>query len=158
MTAPGTWPTPNPELADALIGSVLAAQGVIPHKAIEPTPWRVADFDRCVPWIASALKGQDDLTVDEIRDGVWGGWFQFWPADDGVMVSEVILSPRLRGLHVIAAGGTLRAIRELLPAVEAFARQAGANVGGATGRKGWIRYLRQFGYAPSKLTTVERAL
>lgn len=152
------WPAPHPGLAAALIGSVLAAQGFTPAHDTTPTrPWKLAEFDRCADWIAAALKGQG-LTVADVREGVRQGWYFLFSEPDGAMVAELLLSPRLRGIHVLAAGGTMRAIRELTPKVEAFSRQAGCNYGGATGRKGWTRALRSFGYAPSKLSTVEKAL
>lgn len=152
------WPTPNPDLANALVGSILAAQGFIPSKDGSVTqPWRLSEFDRCAHWIAAALKGQD-LTVEQVREGVRLGWLQLFHTHDGVMVSEVLMSPRLRAVHVLAAGGSLRAMQELTPKVESFARMAGCNYGGASGRKGWVRWLRRFGYAPSPLTTVEKAL
>lgn len=152
------WPAPNPALAAAVIGSVLAAQGFAPrHDTTTTRPWKLADFDRCAGWIAAALKGQG-LTVGEVREGVRQGWYYQFSTHDGAMVAELLLSPRLRGIHVLAAGGTMRAIRELTPKVEAFSRLAGCNYGGATGRKGWTRALRSFGYAPSNLSTVEKAL
>lgn len=152
------WPTPNPELAHALVGSILAAQGFTPSKDKGPgSPWLLTEFDRCAPWIAAALKGQN-LTVEEVREGVRFGWLQLFHTHDGVMVSEVMLSPRIRAVHVLAAGGTLRAMEELTAKVEMFARLAGCNYGGATGRKGWVRWLRRFGYAPPTQVTVEKAL
>ena len=157
-SAPSPWPSPNPALTHALIGSILAAQGFAPAQDTTTTrPWKLTEFDRCADWIASALKG-GDLTLAEVRDGVRADWFQLFSAPDGVMVTEFLLSPRLRAVHVLAAGGTLRAMQELTPKVEAFARMAGCTHGGATGRKGWVRWLRRFGYAPSPLTTVEKVL
>ena len=153
-----TWPSPNPPLAAALIGSVLAAQGFAkPVDRHARAPWAEGEFNRCAGWIEAALKGQG-LTLDDVREGVRKGWYFLFPAPDGVMVAEFIVSPRMRGVHVLAAGGTLRAMAELTPRIEEFARQAGCNYGGATGRKGWVRWLRRFGYSPSNLSTVEKAL
>lgn len=158
---PPQWPTPKPELIHAMIGSVLAAQGMTPPRTGARAPWgeaeKMAEFDRCAPWIASALKGAD-LTLEDVREGVRGGWFFPFYARDGVMIAETVLSPRLRAIHVIAAGGTLRAIAELTPMIEDFARLAGCNYGGASGRKGWTRWLKRFGYAAPSLCTVEKAL
>lgn len=153
-----SWPSPDPQLTTALIGSVLAAQGFAkPIDRHVRSPWAQGEFDRCAGWIEAALKGQS-LTLDDVREGVRKGWFFLFPASDGAMVAEFIISPRLRGVHVLAAGGSLRAIAELTPKVEDFAREAGCNYGGATGRKGWVRWLRRFGYSPSHLYTVEKAL
>lgn len=153
---PTAWPAPKPELVNALVGSILAAQGMIPANA-SPGPWGMSEFDRCSGWIASALKG-GDLTLAEVRDGIRNGWFHLFHHAEGVMVTEFILSPRVRALHVIAAGGSLKAMADLTPKAEHFAWMAGANWTGATGRKGWVRWLRRFGYAPSNMMTVEKAL
>ena len=155
------WPAPNPELAAALIGAVLAGQGFIPPRERGSAPWTATDladrFDRCSAWISNALKG-GSLTLAEVREGVMGGWFTLWSEPDGCMVSETILSPRMRAIHVFVAGGTMRAISVLTPSIEEFARMAGFNFGGATGRKGWVRALRRQGYVLPALATVEKAL
>lgn len=64
------------------------------------------------------------------------------------MVSEFIVSPRRRALHVWIMGGSLEAVDALIPQVEAFGRLHGCEIGGASGRKGWLRYLKKHGYAP----------
>ncbi|WP_426046075.1 hypothetical protein [Brevundimonas sp. TWP3-1-2b1] len=156
-----TWPAPNPALAAAVMGSIMAGQGLC--EVSDSQPWsaieRGTEFDRCAHWIADALKSAS-LTAAEVREGVVGGWFHLWSGKDveGAMVSEIVASPRLRAIHVFAAGGTLGAVAKLTPDIERFARMAGCNFGGATGRKGWIRFLRRFGYAPAALTTVEKEL
>ena len=157
-TTSTTWPAPSPAHAISAFGSVLAAQGyVVPQNLTTAEPWLMPELTRCEPWIVDALKGAG-LTMADVREGVAAGWYHLWRVPDGVMVTEWILSPRIRALHVIASGGTLRAMAELTPKVEAFARLAGASHGGATGRKGWVRWLRRFGYSPSHLSTVEKAL
>jgi hypothetical protein len=99
-------------------------------------------------WIASALDGSG-WTPDEIWQGVQTGIFHLFMHEEGCMVGEFITSPRHKVMHVFAAGGTLKAISELLPTVEAFGRLHGCDSGGATGRKGWARYLKRFGYEPA---------
>jgi len=152
-----TWPASSPGHAISAFGSILAAQGyVAPQNLTTAEPWLMPELSRCEPWIRDALKGAG-LTLDEVREGVKAGWFHLFHTPDGAMVTEWILSPRMRALHVIAAGGSLRAIEELTPKIEDFARMAGASHGGASGRKGWVRWLRRFGYAPPALATVEKA-
>lgn len=62
------------------------------------------------------------------------------------MVSEIIQSPRCRVMHVFAMGGSLEAAEALLPQVEACGRALGCQTGAATGRKGWGRWLKKYGY------------
>ena len=99
-------------------------------------------------WIASALEGSG-WSVDEIMAGVSQGVFHLFVHEEGCMVGEFIVSPRQKVMHIFAAGGSLKAINDLLPTVEAFGRLHGCDIGGATGRKGWARYLRRFGYEPA---------
>lgn len=99
-------------------------------------------------WISEALEGSG-WTVPEILDGIQRGDFHLFMHDEGCMVGEFITSPRHKVMHIFAAGGTLNAMDDLLPTVEAFGRMHGCDIGGATGRKGWSRYLKKFGYSPA---------
>lgn len=99
-------------------------------------------------WIASALDGSG-WTPEEVFEGVRAGVFHLFTHEEGCMVGEFIVSPRHRVMHVWAAGGSLKAMTELVPEVEAFGRRNGCDIGGATGRKGWARFSRRFGYGPA---------
>jgi hypothetical protein len=107
-------------------------------------------------WIEAALEGTG-WTVDEVYDGAADGAFRIFTHPRAVMVSEVIQSPRHRVMHVWAAGGYLDGIEALLPEVEAWGRVMGCDAGGATGRKGWVRYLAKHGYRPAQCA-VEKEL
>lgn len=100
-------------------------------------------------WVEAALAGSG-WTFDEIMDGVSRGDFHLFRHPEGCMVAEFITSPRHKVLHVFAAGGSLKAMDDLLPVVENFARASGCDAGGATGRRGWARYLRKYGYRPAQ--------
>lgn len=99
-------------------------------------------------WIDSALEGSG-WSYEEIMEGVHKGDFHLFVHDEGCMVGEFITSPRHKVMHIFAAGGSLAAIHDLLPTVEAFGRLHNCDVGGATGRKGWARFLKQYGYEPA---------
>lgn len=104
--------------------------------------------DRVRGWIEAALEGSG-WTADEIFAGVRQAHFHLFEHPDGCMVGEFIVSPRHKVMHVFVAGGSLQAITALLPEVEAFGRQNGCDTGGATGRKGWVRFLSRYGYEPA---------
>lgn len=99
-------------------------------------------------WIASALDGSGN-TPDEIWKGVQTGIFHLFMHSEGCMVGEFIESPRHKVMHIFAAGGTLKAMSELGPTVETFARLNDCDMTCATGRKGWLRYARKHGYQPA---------
>lgn len=88
-------------------------------------------------------------TADEILAGVERGDFFLFPHPEGCVVGEFITSPRHRVMHVFAAGGTMRAVTDLGPVVEAFGRLHGCDMVSATGRKGWLRVSKQYGYEPA---------
>lgn len=109
----------------------------------------MTEWDRCRPWIEAALT-DSGWTFEEIKTGD----FYLFSRPDGCMVAEVISSPRTKVFHVFANGGVkggrgLRAAAEMIPEVEAFGRALGCVVGGATGRKGWVRFLKKHGYQPA---------
>lgn len=97
-------------------------------------------------WIASA---GCDWTPDEIWQGVQRGDFHLFHHPEGCMVGEFIVSPRHKALHIFAAGGTLKAMSDLGPTVEAFGRLHNCDMTCATGRRGWLRYARKHGYQPA---------
>lgn len=99
-------------------------------------------------WIASALDGSG-WSPGEILEGVADGRFLLFMHDEGCMVGEFIESPRHKALHIFAAGGTLKAMSDLGPTVEAFGRLHNCDMTCATGRKGWLRYARKHGYQPA---------
>ena len=111
-------------------------------------------MEHCRAWIESA---GCDWTFEEIRQGVERGCFFLFEHPEGCMVAEFIVSPRHKVMHVFIAGGSLGAMRALLPQVEAFGRKHGCDSGGATGRKGWTRFLAQYGYRPAS-PAVEKEL
>lgn len=85
-------------------------------------------------------------TADDILSGVEQGHFHLFHHPEGCMVGEFITSPRHKVIHIFAAGGSLKAMADLGPTVEAFGRLHGCDAAGATGRKGWVRFASRFGY------------
>lgn len=86
--------------------------------------------------------------VSEIMEGVQRGDFHLFMHDEGCMVGEFITSPRAVGFNIFAAGGSLKAMSDLIPLAEDYARSRGATFAGCVGRKGWVRFLQPYGYAP----------
>jgi hypothetical protein len=99
-------------------------------------------------WIEAALKGSG-WTADEIWRGIRSGDFHLFIHPEGCMVGEFIVSPRHRVMHIFAAGGTLKAMDDLGPTVEAFGRLHNCDMASATGRRGWQRHARKHGYQPA---------
>lgn len=112
-------------------------------------------------WIEAALEGHD-LTADEVEEGILRGDFFLFEVEGGCAIAEFVVSPRMKAIHVFAAGGNkndggLAAVRKAIPQIEAFGKRHGCTTGGGTGRRGWVRALKDLGYTESE-TSVEKVL
>lgn len=116
-----------------------------------------AEIGRCSSWLEAALEhGGKTHTIDDIYKGILERRFQFWPAHDAALVTEVIDYPRERHLHVFLAGGNLETILEMRPSIEAYAKALDCSAMGMCGRAGWARALKDYGYSKSMTTVVKR--
>ena len=61
---------------------------------------------KCRKWIQSALdKGGDTHDFVDIVDGVQSGHMQLWSGANGCAVTEILVYPNKKILHVFLAGG-----------------------------------------------------
>jgi hypothetical protein len=87
--------------------------------------------------------------IEDIAEGLKKGRFQLWPADDSVVVTEIIVYPRLKNLHFFLAGGDLDELRLMRPLIESWGRDMGCTRVSLAGREGWSKtFLRDEGYRP----------
>jgi len=87
--------------------------------------------------------------IEDIAEGLKKGRFQLWPADDSVVVTEIIVYPRLKNLHFFLAGGDLDELRLMRPLIESWAKSMGCTRVSLAGRQGWAKtFLRDEGYKP----------
>lgn len=101
-----------------------------------------AEFDRCAPWIESALPhcfGNYELS--DVRDACLAGQMQLWPGQRSAMVTEIHRWPRRTAIHVLFAGGDLDELRAMSRDVLAWAKTKGCDHATVTGRDGWARAL-----------------
>ena len=64
------------------------------------------DLMRGKAWIESALKkGGNTHDFKDIVDGVMSGDFQLWMGSNGCAVTEIVVYPNKKVLHVFLAGG-----------------------------------------------------
>jgi len=87
--------------------------------------------------------------IEDIAEGLKSGRFQLWPADNSVIVTEIIVYPRLKNLHFFLAGGDLDELRLMQPLVESWGKDMGCTRVSLAGRKGWEKtFLKDRGYTP----------
>ena len=62
-----------------------------------------------------------------------------WTNGDSVVVTEVLVYPRLRAVNYWVVSGKLQECAALQPDIDAWAVSEGCSVATATGRMGWLR-------------------
>jgi hypothetical protein len=62
-----------------------------------------------------------------------------WTNGDSVVVTEVLMFPRLRAVNYWLVSGKLQECAALQPDIDAWAVSEGCSVATATGRMGWLR-------------------
>lgn len=116
------------------------------------------EFDRCAPWLAEALLYANDThEVEDIWDGIRDGRFQFWPAQDGALITEIKVYPKRKVFHVFLGGGKLEQLLDMIESVEVYGRTMGCKSVTISGRKGWIKVLESRG-ARQLCTTMAKEL
>lgn len=97
--------------------------------------------------LESALEyGGGTHSVEDVWQSIRAGTMQIWPADNSVVVTEIVTYPQKRVLHIFLAAGVLAELRDMEPSVEQFARLNGCDGVTIAGRAGWARALADLGY------------
>jgi len=74
---------------------------------------------------------------------------QLWPAKDSVVLTEIIVYPRLKNLHYFLAGGDLDELSRMRPLIESWGKSVGCTRATLAGRRGWAKtFLKDEGYSP----------
>ena len=111
-------------------------------------------------WIQSALnKGGDTHDFKDIVDGVISGHMQLWMGANGCAVTEIIVYPNKKVLHVFLAGGDqgqgIKQITDMHDDAMAWGKQQGCVGMTVTGRKGWKRVLQSKGWTEQFTTLLK---
>lgn len=112
-----------------------------------------SEMGRCREWIEAALEysgGTHDF--DDILAAVKTGMMQFWPAEDACAVTEILVFPKKKVLHIFLAGGNMDTIVDMNESAEYFAKLNGCTGMSIAGRRGWTKVLKDKGYSESFTT------
>ena len=115
---------------------------------------------RCRDWIQSALeKGGDTHDFKDIVDGVQSGHMQLWHGLNGCAVTEIIVYPNKKVLHVFLAGGNqghgIEQITDMHDDAVEWGKAQGCDGMTIAGRKGWQRVLESKGWRQQFTTLVK---
>jgi len=74
---------------------------------------------------------------------------QVWPANESIVLTEIIVYPRLKNLHYFLAGGDLDELSRMRPLIESWGKSIGCTRVTLAGRRGWQKsFLQDEGYSP----------
>lgn len=108
--------------------------------------------------IESALaEGGDTHTYQDVRDSIISGAMQLWLGNDACAVTEIVIYPRKKVLHVFLAAGKMETIVDMLESAEKFGKANGCTSITIAGRHGWKRVLSDEGFKHT-LTVLEKGL
>ena len=86
---------------------------------------------------------------DDVAEMVEDHRLQLWLAKDSVVLTEIIVYPRLKNLHYFLAGGDLDELSRMRPLIESWGKSVGCTRVTLAGRKGWAKtFLKDEGYSP----------
>ena len=86
---------------------------------------------------------------DDVAEMVEQNRLQLWPAKDSVVLTEIIVYPRLKNLHYFLAGGDLDELSRMRPLIESWGKSIGCTRVTLAGRRGWAKtFLKDEGYSP----------
>ena len=107
------------------------------------------EFARCRDWIEAALEYSGGThTFEDIVRACCEGKMQFWPAERGCGVTEVVVYPRKKVLHIFLAGGEMAQLQDMVDSVVTFAKAHGCDAVTVAGRPGWEKVLAGDGFRP----------
>ena len=115
---------------------------------------------RCREWIQSALdKGGDTHNFKDVVDGIMKGDFQLWLGANGCAVTEIVVYPNKKVLHVFLAGGDqgqgIEQITDMHDDAMAWSKQQGCDGMTVAGRKGWKKVLKSKGWSEQFTTLIK---
>ena len=111
-------------------------------------------------WIESALKkGGETHDFKDIVDGVLSRHMQLWMGENGCAVTEIIVYPNKKVLHVFLAGGDkgygIKQITDMHDDAMAWGKQQGCDGMTVAGRKGWKKVLQSKGWSEQFTTLLK---
>ena len=109
-------------------------------------------------WIDDALEYSGGTHIfEDVVDGIKSGRMQLWPTEKGCAVTEIVVYPRKKVLHIFLAAGDLDQLLDMIDAAAAWGIQQGCQAMTMSGRRGWLRVLGKQGWA-NTMTVMERKL
>lgn len=117
-------------------------------------PWEV-QWDRCKPLIEKAIEYQDSYTINDVEDKIRNGIALLWPGKETAIVTEFVVFPRKKVLHILCIAGNYKEVEEIYKSIENHAREIGIDKITGSGRKGWLRKVKHLGFKQEYMISKE---
>ena len=88
------------------------------QKAIKKS-WK-EDWIRCKPYIAKAIKYQDNYTIKDIEDKIEEGIFLLWAGKNSAFVTEFVVFPQNTAMNLLFCGGNYQELEAMLPHIKDY--------------------------------------
>jgi hypothetical protein len=113
-------------------------------------PEWLSEFVRCRKWLEDALKySAGTHSITDVLDAVATNHMQLWSCDTAAIVTEIMVYPQKKILHMPLVGGNLEGLELLAPSVKEFSKFINCDGVTIAGRRGWERtFVRDFGFKP----------
>ena len=118
----------------------------------------MTDLDRVRPWLEAALRYSGDTHEwEDVVQGLIDGRMQLWAGDKSAAVTEILVYPRKKVLHVFLAGGTMSQLIDMIDDVAQWGKTQGCTGMTLSGRNGWKRILSKLGW-DAKMVVMEKEI
>ena len=77
---------------------------------------------------------------------------QLWPSPKGCIVTEIVVFPQKKVINVFLGGGEMEQLADMHSDVIDWAKQQGCTGATISGRKGWERAFKKYGWKPVHVT------
>lgn len=123
----------------------------------ELLPPDLARWDRCEPWLTRALAYDPaGRIISDVKSGYRAGQYTLY---EGARSAALVEGTNMGGslhVHTYLAGGCIKELtHDIRPQIEALARRIGAASVVLSGRRGWARAWRPYGYQFMARTTAK---
>lgn len=100
--------------------------------------------------IEAALKYSGGTHLfEDVAAAVAAGDMQLWANGDTVAITEVLMYPRKKVLHVFLGSGSREGLFEMIDGAWDWAQGIGCTAMTLAGRKGWLKLMGKHGFKPT---------
>lgn len=96
-------------------------------------------------------------TFEDVYESVLLGHMQLWENGDSMAITEIVVYPRKKTLHIFLASGTMEGVQAMLQSAEEWGKLQGCEAVTFAGRKGWRKVMNKRGFRET-LTVMEKGL